>query len=80
MKTIIFTILTGFLIVCSGCTDRSAEAAKAKQEAEAKARADAAKKEMETLPKAFSSPDYFKRNEPSKTTTPPPSKNEPEKK
>ncbi len=51
------------LCVC-GCTDREAEARRAKAEAAAKARAEAARKEMDALPKAFRTPDYFKKNEP----------------
>src|SRR5882757_372527 len=70
MKAILLSILSVLLVAGSGCTDRSAEAEKAKREAEAKARAEAAKKDMDTLPKTFSNDDYFKKNEPAKTTTP----------
>ncbi len=59
----------GILIVALatvGCTDREAEARRAKEEADAKARAEAARKEAEALPKAFQTPDYFKKNEPPK--------------
>ncbi len=55
----------------SACSETKREAEKAKEDASAKARAEAAKKEMETLPKAFSTPDYYKKNEPAKTTTQP---------
>lgn len=66
MKT---RLMVGGVIVvlfCVGCTDREAAARKAKEDAEAKARADAARKEMDALPKAFKSRDYFKQNEPEK--------------
>ena len=58
----------GFLLAAlvSSCTDREAEARRAKEEADAKARAEAARKEMDSLPKAFKSRDYFKKNEPEK--------------
>ena len=61
-------ILGGILaILCSaGCTDREAEARRVKEEADAKARADAARKEMDALPKAFKSQPFFKLNEPEK--------------
>lgn len=70
MKTAFFVgvMLIG-LVVATGCSDREAEARKAREDAAAKARADAAKKEMDTLPKTFQTPDYFKKNEPEKKTT-----------
>jgi hypothetical protein len=57
-----------------GCSDRKAELQKAQEESQTKARADAARKEMETLPTTFKSRDIFKKNEPEKqpSTTPPP--------
>ena len=39
---------------------------KPKRDREAQARAEAARKEMEALPKTFQTPDYFKKNEPEK--------------
>jgi hypothetical protein len=54
------------VLLVTGCTDREAEARRAREEAEAKARAEAARKEMEAVPKAFKSRDYFKKNEPEK--------------
>jgi len=71
-KLIIGGVLMVLLAV--GCTDREAEARRAKEEAEAKARAEAARKEMDALPKAFKSRDYFKKNEPEKKTDPAPEK------
>lgn len=51
------------LIVAGGCTDREAEAKRAREEAEAKARAEAARKEMDALPKVFKNPEYLKKVE-----------------
>ena len=62
-------LITGgvlLVLLSAGCTDREAEARRIKEEADAKARADAARKEMDALPKAFQTPDYFKKNEPAK--------------
>lgn len=69
LKNLIFV---GILVALfsAGCTDREAAAKRAKEEAEAKARAEAARKEMEALPKAFKSRDYFKKNEPEKKSDP----------
>jgi hypothetical protein len=67
MKPILVLIL-GLVIVSSpGCSDSKKETEKAQADAAAKARADAAKKEMETLPKVFRSRDIFEKNEPAKT-------------
>jgi len=60
------------VVLVSACTDREAEARRAKEEAEAKARAEAARKEMDALPKAFKSRDYFKQNVPEKKSEPAP--------
>jgi hypothetical protein len=67
MKMKSFAILLYLMSLVTACSDGKREAEKAKADASAKARADAAKKEMETLPKAFSTPDYYKKNEPTKT-------------
>ena len=72
MKTRILIGLSLVISLASGCTDREAEARKAKEDADAKARAAAARKEMEGLPKAFQTPDYFKKNEPAKKAAPAP--------
>ena len=58
------------VVLVSACTDREAEARRAKEEAEAKARAEATRKEMDALPKTFETPDYFKKNQPAKKTEP----------
>jgi hypothetical protein len=52
------------MVLLASCTDRDAELRKAKEEADAKARAEATRKEMDTLPKTFKSRDVFKKNEP----------------
>ena len=70
-------LITGgvlLVLLSVGCTDREAEARRIKEEADAKARADAARKEMDALPKAFKSRDYFKKNEPDKKADPAPEK------
>ena len=61
------------VLLVSACTDREAEARRAKEEADAKARAEAARKEMDALPKAFKSEPFFKLNEPEKKSDPVPS-------
>jgi len=58
------------LFLLGACTDHQAEARRAKEEADAKARAAATRKEMDALPKTFQSRDYFKKNaQPSKPST-----------
>ncbi len=59
-------------LLAAGCTDREADARRIKEDADAKARAEAARKEMDALPKAFQTPDYFKKNEPAKKPAPAP--------
>jgi hypothetical protein len=49
------------VLVAGGCADREAEARRVREEAEAKARAEAGRKEMETLPKVFKNRDYLKK-------------------
>ena len=73
-------LIIGFSLVVlltSGCTDREAEVRKAKEDADAKARAEAARKEMEVVPKVFKSRDYFKKNEPEKKPDPAPAESKP---
>ena len=74
MKTRLFIGLSFMVLLASGCRDREAEARRAKEDADAKARAEAARKEMETLPKAFKSPQFFKLNEPDAKPVPAPEK------
>ena len=66
MKTHVTIGLSIGILLGAGCSDREAEARRAREEAEAKARAEASRKEMEAMPKAFKSRDYFKKNEPEK--------------
>ncbi len=72
MKTKLFAGGLCIILLASGCTDREAETRRAKEEAEAKARAEAARQEMDALPKAFKSPPFFKLNEPEKKPDPTP--------
>lgn len=80
MKTsTILTVLFVASFAFVGCADRAEEEARQAQEAaETKARADAARKEMETLPKTFQSRDIFKQNEPAKQPEKPVEKKPPE--
>lgn len=71
------TIVCVVFLGLAGCSDRKAEAKKAQEDAQAKARAEAARKEMEQLPKTFQTPDYFKKNEPTKPADSPPPKKQP---
>ena len=77
MKTRLLLGLLFAFSMASGCRDREAEARRAKEDADAKARAEAARKEMDALPKAFQTPDYFKKNEPEKKPTPAPEQKKP---
>jgi hypothetical protein len=69
MKPTLPLILTLVIACSAGCSDAKKEAEKSKTDAAAKARAEAAKKEMETLPKVFRSRDIFEKNEPAKAPT-----------
>jgi hypothetical protein len=68
MKTFLLWSISFVVWTGAGCTDRDAQARKAREEPETKARAEAARREMETLPKTFPSRDVFKQNEPEKKT------------
>lgn len=61
-------ILFIITVLVSGCADKKATEDKARQDADAKARADAAKKEMQTLPEAFK-PRYNRKLDQPTTTT-----------
>ena len=74
MKTVRMVILTLAAAMMFGCSDRNAAAEKAQQDAEAKARADAERKEMEKLPKVFA-PRYNKRRDDSNPAPDPASTN-----
>ena len=73
MKTKFITGGLLMIVLSVGCTDREAETRRVREDAEAKARAEAARKEMDALPKAFKSPPFFKLNEPEKKADPAPS-------
>ena len=77
MKTRLLVGVVFIAMLVSACTDREADARRAKEEAEAKARAEAARKAMDALPKAFKSPPFFKLNEPEKKTDPAPTTKKP---
>ena len=66
------------LSALSGCFDLDAHNRREREAQEAKARAEAARKEMEIVPKAFQTPDYFRVNQPAKAgdTQPPPGKSD----
>lgn len=67
IKVVLYSVLLALL---TACADREAEAERAREEAEAKARAEAARKEMDSVPKTFKSRDVFKKNEPEKVAPP----------
>ena len=66
MKKCLIVGISIAVVLASGCRDREEEIRKGKEDADAKARAEAARKEMEALPKTFKSRDYLKKNEPDK--------------
>lgn len=72
MKTILKIGAIVAVILAAGCADREAEARRGREDAEAKARAEAARKEMEALPKTFKSRDIFKQNDPEEKSAPVP--------
>lgn len=64
MKMMLIAGGVSLAFLATACTDREAEARRAREEADAKARAEAARKEMDALPKAFKSEPFFKLNKP----------------
>lgn len=70
MKKRLMIGLSLAVFLASSCRDREEESRRAKEDADAKARAEAARKEMGALPKAFKSPQFFKLNEPEKKPAP----------
>ena len=66
MKKYLIIGISIAVLVASGCRDREEEIRKAKEDTDAKTRAETARKEMDALPKTFKSRDYFKKNEPDK--------------
>ncbi|MFT3868413.1 MAG: hypothetical protein QM715_07940 [Nibricoccus sp.] len=77
MKTMLIAGGVLLALFATACTDREAEARRAREEAEAKARAEAARKEMDALPNAFKSEPFFKLNKPAKKTEQPPQTTKP---
>jgi len=73
MKAPNIVICAVLLSLMAGCIDPEAHSVKVNKAKNAKARAEAARKEMETLPKAFQTPDYFRLNPPAATSDAPPS-------
>jgi hypothetical protein len=66
MKTLkLLFLLT--IAAFTGCSDQAKGNQIAKDQADAKTRSEALKKEMETAPKVFSNRDIFKKNEPGNT-------------
>lgn len=72
MKTTLKIGAFATVLLVVGCADREAEPRRAREDAEAKARAEAARKEMDALPKTFKSRDIFKKNEPTEKSVPAP--------
>ena len=62
MNLLRFLNLVGCAICLSGCIDESNFDRKPKRNVEQKAQAEAARREMEALPKAFQNRDLFKKN------------------
>jgi hypothetical protein len=61
------TVISTVLLMLPGCTKNSSQSGNVRTDADAKARAEGGRKEMETLPKIFRTPNYLKKNEPTKT-------------
>jgi hypothetical protein len=64
MRTTPYSFIILATATLAGCSERSAQAEKAQQDADAKARAEAVRKESEAVPKTFSTPNYFEKNDP----------------
>jgi hypothetical protein len=58
------TILLGIALLLTGCTEKATATQSAQEDAAAKARAEALKKEMKTAPKVFSNLNPLKTNQP----------------
>jgi hypothetical protein len=67
MKPTIPLISILLIVTSLGCSESKKQTEKVQADAAAKARAEAAKKEMDTLPKVFRSRDIFEKNEPTKS-------------
>jgi len=62
MKTRLEVLLSIMLLFGAGCRNRHAELEKAREDSEAKARAEAARNEQDKLSRTYQNPDYFKKN------------------
>jgi hypothetical protein len=71
MKTMLTSVLILTAALGTSCTEKATKSQTADDDVQAKARADALKKEMETAPKVFANRDIFKKNEPAKAPTVP---------
>lgn len=71
MKTMLTSVLLTIAALATGCSEKATRTQTAEEDAQAKARAEALKKEMETAPKVFSNRDIFKKNEPAKAPASP---------
>ena len=80
MKTLHPLLLILFVTGIAGCTDQRAIEQKAREDSAAKARAEAARKEMETIPKVFRPQYHNKKLEPDSKSTTPAAASEPTKK
>lgn len=65
MKTHHLIVTLPLAVVLGACAEK-ADTKSAKEDAEAKARTEALRKEMKEAPKVFSNRDVFKKNEPEK--------------
>ena len=66
MKSRFIVCIACAMLLNCGCSLRDNAGETSKRDREARIRAEAARKEMEALPKAFQTPDFFKKNEPEK--------------
>lgn len=80
MKKSYLLVLILLTALFAGCTDQKAVEQKARDDAAAKARAEAARKEMETVPKVFRPQYHNKKLDPDSKSTAPTAPAEPAKK
>jgi hypothetical protein len=66
MKSYLLITSACAMLLSLGCSVQDTGAERTKENREAQVRAEAVRKEMETLPKAFQTPDFFRKNEPEK--------------
>lgn len=68
MKPTLILVVLISAALAAGCTDKATATQAAQDDAAARARAEALKKEMDAAPKTFTNRDIFKKNEPAKQT------------